>query len=620
MIAACVCLHVEPDIASATAGAGGGGPPPGFAPFTSEAIQRGVSYNTLAYPQTAGIYGLPVAWSDLDGDGDPDLLAGGHPTGRLGVWENTRGVFVDRQPSSGLPDLPGISALSLADVDADGDVDLLCTMWGAPSRYFQQIQPFTFAEATEAIGLATDGPARCASWGDVNGDGWLDLFIARYAGGIAGTLAARSHLYLNQGGSLVEVGELLGVGSPAYSFLGSFVDLDRDTIGDFVLSNDRGFFPPHYQGNQAWRVSEAGLLDLSDGCGLGQPLYSMGMAPADFNRDGVMDLFVANINDEDQPLGPVNPLFIAQGPWQYTEECEAWGLLPGSNTVTAWSTLAADFDNDGWTDLAVNNQLHPNALYRNGGDSSFQNVTTEAWIGGPNKPSYSSAAADLDADGDIDVASLELATSLRLLVNHEGERRASVSLEIVGEWPNTKAIGALVDVDVGNATLLGQVMAGGHGYLGQNELPLHFGLGGSMTTETITVRWPWHGATRLLERLPAGRWRVYPPSRLGDVDGDFEVDGTDDAAIAACLASGQYGGCEMFDFNGDGSVDGTDVGPYDLRRALSPADFDRSGMVDAADLAIVLSNWGLPNPMVALGGSDSVGGAELGAVLADWDG
>ncbi len=583
-------------------------------------MPRGVTFNTMGYPQPNGIYGIPVAWSDLDGDGDPDLLAGGHATGRLGLWENVSGTFVDREPGSGLPHLPGISALSLADVDADGDVDLLCTMWGTPSRYFEQVRPFLFVEATDAVGLTTDGPARCASWSDVNGDGWIDLFIARYAGGIAGTLGARSHLYLNFGGSLVEAGEAMGVGAPAYSFLGSFVDVDRDTIADLVLSNDRGFFPPHYQGNQAWRVSVTGFLDVSVGCGLGQPLYSMGMAPGDFNRDGMMDLLVANISDVEQPLGAVNPLFMAQGPWAFDEQCEAWGLLPGPGSVTAWSTLAADFDNDGWTDLAINNQFHPNALYRNAGDSSFVNVTSEAGFGGPNKPSYSSAAADLDGDGDIDVASLELATSLRLLVNHEGERRPSLSIEVVGEWPNTQAIGALVDVEVGGATLLGQVMVGGHGYLGQNELRLHFGLGPSASTEAVHVRWPWSGPSRSLSRLAAGRWRVYPPSRLGDVNGDFEVDETDDASFAQCLAGNGYAGCEMFDFNGDGQVDAADVAPYDARRLLSPADFDRSGLVDAADLAIVLSNWGLANPMVTLGASRSVGGAELGAVLADWDG
>ncbi|MDA0802408.1 MAG: VCBS repeat-containing protein [Planctomycetota bacterium] len=114
-----------------------GPPATDFEPFTNEAASRGVSYPTLSYPQTAGIYGIPAAWCDLDRDGDPDLVAGGHATGRLGLWENTAGTFADREPGSGLPELPGISSLSFADFDADGDPDLLCTMWGSPSRLFR---------------------------------------------------------------------------------------------------------------------------------------------------------------------------------------------------------------------------------------------------------------------------------------------------------------------------------------------------------------------------------------------------------------------------------------------------------------------------------------------------
>jgi len=454
----------------------------------------------------------------------------------------------------------------------------------------------------------------------VNGDGWPDLFIARYAGGIAGTLDARSHLYLNQRGFLVESGAAMGVGDPAYSFLGCFLDVDRDTRPDLVLSNDRGIIPPHYQGNQAWTNTGVALAEVTDTCGLGQALYSMGLAPGDFDRNGIIDLFVANLNAVDQPLGPVNPLFIASSEWAYLEESESWRLLPVGTNITAWSTIAADFDNDGWTDLAVNNQLHPNRLYRNDGTRHFTDVTSDAAFGGPNKPSYCSAAADLDLDGDIDLVSAELSTTLRLLVNHEGEERSSVTLEIVGEWPNTQAIGALVDLSVGGSTRIAQVMAGGHGYLGQNELPLHFGLDGAMETDALVVRWPWGSAVRTLERLPEGRWRVYPLSRLGDADGDFEVDSDDDPALADCLGSGMYAGCEMFDFDGDGVVDSDDAAAYRARRSLSIADFDRSGSVDAADLAAVLANWGLANPMIALGTSTTVGGQELAAVLSDWDG
>lgn len=595
-------------------------PRDGFAPFTNEAGARGVQFNIAPTPQPGGVYGYPAAWVDIDGDQDADLIAGVTAGGKVGLWENLGGTFVSRAEGSGLPTTVTVCAIAAADFDADGDADLLLTRWGEPALLLRQSASFVFEDITDAAGIQTSGPARCASWADVNGDGWLDLFIAQYAGLIAGTLEARSHLYIQvpYESRFVESGASLGVGDPAYTFLGAFIDVDRDTRNDLVVSNDRGFFAPHFQGNQAWHNGPNGLMEVSQTCGLGAAFYSMGCGPADFNRDGLIDLAFSNISDPNQPIGPINPLFIATAPWLYTEQSVTWQFLPPGTGITGWSVQAQDFDNDGWTDIAINNQFHANRLYRNSGMGHFFDVTLESAFSGPNKPSFCSASADFDRDGDVDLVSMELGTSLRLLVNHEGEERSSLGLSIVGMWPNTGAIGALVDVSVDEVTQIGQVMAGGHGYLGQNELTVHVGLGSAGQSDEIVVQWPYGSAARTLSGLPAGRWRVYPPARLGDADGDYEVDDADLAPFIACRDGTNTGDCAMFDFDGNGQIDASDQAAFDARRAQSPADFDGSGHVSAADLAIVLSHWGEANPIYMLGTSDAVGGEELARVLSDW--
>lgn len=115
-------------------------------------------------------------------------------------------------------------------------------------------------------------------------------------------------------------------------------------------------------------------------------------------------------------------------------------------------------------------------------------------------------------------------------MNQEGDDRAWLRLRIAGAGRVRDGIGASVTVVAAGADGLvrapqwREVLCGGNGFEGQNEMGVHFGLGDALAAPQVTVRWPAGGGTRVLTGVPVrAAWAVHPPSRLGDVDGDGSV-------------------------------------------------------------------------------------------------
>ena len=125
-----------------------------------------------------------------------------------------------------------------------------------------------------------------------------------------------------------------------------------------------------------------------------------------------------------------------------------------------------------------------------------------------------------------------------------------------------------MDTRAGDTWWFREILAGGNGYLGQNELTVHVGLGDATTVDEVVASWPGGQTTRILTNLPSDNlWTLYPPERLGDFDGDGTIDLTDFAHFLECVSGAVQGtlepGCEMMDFDGDGDVDLPDFGGFE---------------------------------------------------------
>jgi hypothetical protein len=268
----------------------------------------------------------------------------------------------------------------------------------------------------------------------------------------------------------------------------------------------------------------------------------------------------------------------------------------------------------------VNHQNTTNALWINpGAPPAIEVAGAGGAIGVQSLYNYSTACADLDRDGDLELVENGLGANLRLYMNREGDERPSVRLRLIGTQANSSAIGARVVAQVAGRALVREIQAGGHGYLGQNSLELHFGLGDHTQVDGATVRFP-DGVERLVGRATAGAYAVVHPSRLGDSNRDGTLSAADRAALDACLDAGGAStvACAYFDYDGDLAIHKSDIAAFESARLARRSDIDASGRIDAGDLTALLLAWGSPGS-ADIDESGTADAADLAVLFAHWD-
>jgi hypothetical protein len=487
-------------------------------------------------PDPAAMLGAGICWLDYDDDGWLDLFAvnsyaeqevarwktsGGLP--RSALFRNVKGKFVDvsGETGAGLP-LRGNGCVA-ADLDRDGDTDLYVTT--ARSQALLWNQDGHFEEGARAAGVDAYGWRTGAAVGDVNRDGWPDLFVAGYAdvnsenpSGTAGFpsnhFGVRDLLFLSNGrqhGAVTfrEVGDLVGLEVARFEYgLGAlFTDLEGDGDVDLYLANDTN--PDRLYENVAWPGGAAAdplrlgfrFEERAGPAGVGDPGAGMGVAAGDYDGDGRSDLFVTNGRAQSHGIFRSNP--PDENDPSYTDVRTEIGVpLTGS---VGWGVSWADLDLDTDLDLFVANgdvpvtdlsaDAEPLELLLNGdtqGKPTFEDGGSAAGLDdvGPLL-ARGSAVADYDNDGDLDVAVAQIGGPLVLLRNDvAGKHWLEVDLD--GFHP-----GALVTAVLPRGMKLRREVHAGSSYLSSEDPRLHFGLGNVRRLTELVVRWPGGKETRL---------------------------------------------------------------------------------------------------------------------------
>lgn len=528
---------------------------PWFADVTAAAGVRfdhfdsGTSRYAIPEPMGSGI-----GWIDYDADGWPDLFcvqagplppASPDPSKTHRLFRNNRdGTLTDVTAAVGL-DKPGFGqGCAVGDFDNDGYDDLLVTYFGSIQLFRNVPDPRApggrrFADVTAAAGLSDPHWATSCGWADVDGDGFLDLYVCNYVevdlanypvcehGGfkkphicpptVFPTVADK--LFRNNGnGTFTDASESSGVAAVKGAGLAvTLLDMDGDGRTDIYVANDLG--PAYLFHNQGGgRFAEAGRRSGAGFDRQGRVMSGMGIAAGDVDGSGRPSLLVTNYQNEPTEL------FLNRGKMQFLEWSHPSGLGPATLRTLGFGIDLFDADNDGRHDIVqANGHVFRNAeellghpaeqtaqLLLGDGAGRFREVTAEA--GGYFRARHLGrgvAVADFDNDGRADLAFSHNAGPLKLLRNALPNGNSWVRLELIGDGTasNRSAIGAKIEIRAGGRTLTRWIHGGGS-YLSASDRRVVIGLGPSGRIDAVTVVWP-SGKRQEFPTVTAGRgWRL----------------------------------------------------------------------------------------------------------------
>lgn len=500
--------------------------------------------------------GSGVGWIDFDRDGFPDLYCAqgeewstvkrnqGQPvdvalSNRL-YWNRRKSQFQDVTAASGLTVLNYSMGIAVGDYNHDGFDDLYVSAFGRNLLYCNQGDG-TFSEVSSFAHVDDPGYGASCTWADLNGDGLLDLYVVNYLEidrdhyPICSRRvdAARVYfichpryvpgqddvVYLNLGnGSFLDVSQKAGLHSePARQGLGVFAaDYDQDGDMDLYVANDS-------VANQLWINNGHGVFtDQALVAGLafnraGDREAGMGLAGADYNGDGELDLFVTNY------FGETNTLYRNEGALFFLDVTDETGLAAPSRARLGFGTSFLDVNNDGWEDLFVTNgHVHDRLsqlgktepyeqepqLFLNLAGARFDDVSEQSGEFFKTKQvGRGCAVADFNQDGLADLAVSHLNERLILLENRSAPIHKSIALQLVGTASNRSAIGAVLEV-TGDSRKMIRLRKGSSSYLSADEAWVSCGLGDSNAPVAVKVRWPGGKTENWTGLQPGGRYTL----------------------------------------------------------------------------------------------------------------
>lgn len=553
--------------------------------------------------------GSGVALGDVDGDGLVDVFLG-HIAGGSTLYRNLGGWrFQDVTRERGINlTARAVTGAVFADVDGDSDLDLFVAALGGPNALLENDGTGTFRDVTDSAGLESNLGSMSAAFADIDADGDLDLYVATYKtrnaqdifppqerafdqvvrrsgagyevverfkehyrveeredlGGVVRVQRADPDLlYINDGRgrftreSLTSGRFRTAAGRPLdrepdlFSLGARFADLTGDGAPDLYVCND--FEDP----DEIWINDGRGNFSALSVSALPHVSNSsMSVATADVDRDGHIDIFVADMLARERALRAIEIPTHTMLPKRPGTPVERWqmqrnALFRSRGNLTfadvaaqaevdatgwSWGALFVDVDLDGYEDLLVaNGQAHDvmdadtwdqirddvtnlswrdrvprfpplrqrNVALRNRGDGTFEDRSVAWGFGDEADVSHSIATADLDGDGDLDVVANRWGDPATLYENRAGRGSPRVAIRVFDRAPNTNAIGARLRLTTTSLPAQSTEVVAGGAYLAGSDLLTTFATGRDSVAE-LEIRWRDGGRT-VLRDVRAGR-------------------------------------------------------------------------------------------------------------------
>jgi hypothetical protein len=498
--------------------------------------------------------GSGVGLIDYDNDGWLDIylvngstfnaLDGKETPPQAALFHNNHdGTFTNVAVKAGVTNDRWGYGVSIADYDNDGWPDIYVGNYGK-NRLYHNNHDGTFTDVAEKAGVAVDNWTPGSAWGDYDGDGRLDLYVTGYvhydralalalskdAGNAAclyrgvsvncgprGLPGEPDHLFHNNGdGTFTDVTAKAGVEDKFryYGFTAIFVDINGDGKPDLVVGNDS-------EPNFLYINKGNGTFDdesYVSGFGLnkdGREIASMGIAPGDYENNGLIDFYITDFGDD------YKVLFHNDGDTSFTDVSYDVGLAQPTIPFVGWGDGFIDYDNDGWLDLfEANGHVYPEVDQHDWGTTWAQRPQLFHNVPGKGKqrrfeyvppvigtgladviPARGAAFGDLFNDGKIDVIINPIDGPPVLLRNVNPDHHNWVEMKLVGGPKSPRdATCATVYLTADGMRMRQDVLASGS-YISSNDRRLHFGLGDATDAGTAEIHWP-SGAKEFV-KLPA---------------------------------------------------------------------------------------------------------------------
>ncbi|WDI31831.1 CRTAC1 family protein [Hyphococcus flavus] len=459
-----------------------------------------------------------VSFADIDSDGDPDIIVTNGYNVQLEepapqenkFYENRGGTFV-AMALPGLSEIEGFgSGSAWADYDNDGDLDGFLANQRDQRNYFVKQrggEEVSFV-SMETQPLTTDGGwSYSVAAADADNDGFLDVYVSN--GGLSHT--GVNYLYRNENGErFVKIEDQVPAMQDQPTGGASWADYDNDGDQDLFVANRS---PNNPELNRLALYRNDGDFNFTrvDADAFAEdPTLPMSVALGDVDNDGDLDVYVGNLS------GLANKLYLNRGDGAFeASDAGAATREPGFTYAVSFG----DLDNDGDLDIVSANWGASSHIYLNDGSGNFSRLAPEAYSASLHH-SASVAIADTDLDGDLDIlignwpnrpgAGLE--ENVLIENNFASGDWLKVSLE--GTASNRSGVGARLELRYqqdGAEKLQIREVATHSGWRSQSDLVQHFGLGKGAEAVELTVRWP----SGTVQTMPVAEWN----STLAIVEG-----------------------------------------------------------------------------------------------------